>query len=145
GMFSNIDNMCHLGGFVTGLLLGLPLGAFVRNKALQLATVLITSLVLFAAGRELVQTHGGAPQKTLARMAGEQGAYDMQSEMLEKYTRNNPGDEQALLDLGTAYARMGQFDKATEAFRHVLALNPNSAPAKQALEELRTMTPQQKN
>jgi rhomboid protease GluP len=133
-----IDNMCHLGGLVTGLLLGLPLGAFVRNKALQLATVVITSGVLFAAGRELVQTRGPEAEKSLAKMAGEQGAYGMQSELLEKYTHTNPGDEQALLDLGTAYARIGELDKAVAAFQHVLALNPNSAEAKQALEELRS-------
>ncbi len=145
GVFGTVDNMCHLGGFVTGLLLGLPLGAFFRNKAMQLATVLITGAVLFAAGRELVQTKAGAAQKTLARMAGEQGAYGMQSELLEKYTHDNPGDEQALLDLGTAYARMGEFEKASEAFRHVLVLNPNSAEAKQALEELRGIAPPSSN
>src|SRR5579859_6041646 len=38
GMFANVDNMCHLGGFVTGLMVGLPLGAFHRNQFLQLAT-----------------------------------------------------------------------------------------------------------
>jgi membrane associated rhomboid family serine protease len=137
GMFANIDNMCHLGGFVTGLLLGLPLGAFFRNKALQLATVLATSGVLFAAGRELIQTHGGAAQKTVARAYGSQGAYGLQAAYLEKYTRDNPGDEQALLDLGNAYARIGELDKAVAAFQHVLVLDPNSTEAKQALQELR--------
>jgi Flp pilus assembly protein TadD len=105
--------------------------------------VVITSAVLFAAGRELVQTHGGAAQRTLARMAGEQGAYGIQSELLEKYTHDNPGDEQALLDLGYAYARIGEMDKATETFRHVLVLNPSSEEAKQALEELHGRAPQQ--
>jgi rhomboid protease GluP len=28
GMSGNIDNICHLGGFITGLMVGLPLGAF---------------------------------------------------------------------------------------------------------------------
>jgi tetratricopeptide (TPR) repeat protein len=133
--------MCHLGGFVTGLLLGLPLGAFVRSKALQLSTVVITSLVLFAAGRELIQTHGGAAQKAIATLYGKQGAYSQQAEYLEKYTHDNPGDEEALIDLGYAYAHMGQLDKANEAFRHVLALNPGSEEAKQALEELRGSAP----
>src|SRR5262249_50173043 len=95
-VFGRVDNMCHLGGFVTGLLLGLPLGAFFRNKAMQLATVLVTSAVLFAAGRELVQTRGGEAQKFVAGAYGKQGAYNLQAEYLEKYTHNNPGDEQAL-------------------------------------------------
>lgn len=141
GILGHVDNMCHLGGFVTGLLIGLPLGAFVRNKALQLATVVITGTVLFAAGRELIQTHGGAAQKAVAKAYANQGAYGMQAEYLEKYTHDNPGDEQALIDLGYAYARIGEMDKATEAFRHVLALNPSSEEAKQALEELRGSAP----
>jgi len=46
----NIDNMCHFGGFLTGLLVGLPLGAFShRNKILQVVTLVITCGVL--AGR----------------------------------------------------------------------------------------------
>jgi len=146
GMFANVDNMCHLGGFVTGLLLGLPLGAFHRkHAALQVATMVITAGVLFAAGRELVQTHGGEAERSLARMAGEQGAYDTQAEYLEKYTRDNPGDEQALLELGNAYAQIGENEKATKAFQHVLALNPNSSEAKEALQELHAQAaPQQK-
>src|SRR5689334_4895598 len=68
-IFGHVDNMCHLGGFVSGLLVGLPLGAFARkHQLLQLATVVITSLVLFAAGRELIQTQGTAIQKTLGMM-----------------------------------------------------------------------------
>lgn len=141
GIFGHVDNMCHLGGFVTGLLLGLPLGAFFRNKAMQLATIVVTSAVLFAAGRELVHTRSGEAQKILAGLYGKQGAYGMQAEYLEKYTHDNPGDEEALLDLGTAYARMGEYDKAAEAFQHVLLLNPNSTEAKQALEELHASAP----
>jgi rhomboid protease GluP len=145
GIFGTVDNMCHLGGFVSGLLLGLPLGAFHRNKLMQLATVIATSAVLFTAGYQLVQEKGSHAQKTVAAMFAQSGDFLSQSEFLEKYTRNNPGDEQALLDLGIAYARMGQFDKASEAFRHVLALNPNSVQAKQALEELRGITPPSSN
>ncbi len=64
GLSGNIDNMCHLGGFVTGLLIGLPMGAFARhNKMLQVATLVITSAVLAAGGRELVQTHSATAQK----------------------------------------------------------------------------------
>jgi rhomboid protease GluP len=134
------DNMCHLGGFVTGLLLGLPLGAFHRKHLMQLATVLVTSLVLLAGGRELVQTHSAEAQKMLAQMAGQQGAFHLQAEYLEKYLRQNPGDEQAALDLGRAYLHLGDFNGAVHAFQHVLALDPNSQEAKQALESLHSMT-----
>lgn len=137
GIFGNVDNMCHLGGFLSGLLLGLPLGAFYRNKLMQLATVVVTSAVLFAAGRELIQKKGDSAQKSLAAMAARVGDFNFQSEVLEKYTHNNPGDEKAFLDLGAAYARTGRPEKAVGAFQHVLALNPDSQEAKEALQELR--------
>ena len=136
-VFGRVDNMCHLGGFVSGLLVGLPLGAFARKHQLfQLATVVVTSLVLFAAGRELVQTHGPAAQKGIAIMEAESGNYQSAAEYLEKYTANDPYDEQALLDLGKLYVLTNQRDKAIVAFQRALKANPNSYGAKEALEGL---------
>src|SRR5437660_3390098 len=44
GGLGRTDNMCHLGGFITGLMLGLPLGAFARkSKSLQIAILVITA------------------------------------------------------------------------------------------------------
>lgn len=137
GLYGNTDNMCHLGGFVTGLLIGLPMGAFARaNKLLQLATLVITSLVVAAAGRELVQTHGPAAQKGIAMMEAERGNYVVAAEYLEKYTADDPHDEEALLDLGKFYVLTNQRDKAVNAFQRALKANPNSYDAKEALEGL---------
>jgi len=136
-VFGRVDNMCHLGGFVSGLLVGLPLGAFARkHQLLQLATVVITGLVLFAAGRELVQTHGPAAQKGLAAMEADRGNYLGAAEYLEKYTADDPHDEEALLDLGKLYVLTNQRDKAINAFQRALQANPNSYGAKEALEGL---------
>src|SRR5262249_16481916 len=101
---ANTDNMCHLGGFISGLLLGLPLGAFAqRHKLLQLATVLATTAVLFAAGRELVQAHGGEGEIARAVFAWRQKDYPQAIQILEKYTAANPGDDRTLIMLGQAY------------------------------------------
>ena len=136
-IFGHVDNMCHLGGFVSGLLVGLPLGAFARkHQLLQLATVVITSLVLFAAGRELVQTDGPAAQKRVAMMEAQRGNYLGAAEYLEKYTADDPHDEKALLDLGNLYALAGQRDKAINAFQRALKANPDSYDAKEALQSL---------
>ncbi len=136
-VFGRVDNMCHLGGFVSGLLVGLPLGAFARrHQLLQLATIVITGLVLFAAGRELVQTHGPAAQKGLAMMEAERGNYVSAAEYLEKYTADDPHDEEALLELGKFYVLTNQRDKAISAFQRALNANPNSYDAKEALEGL---------
>jgi membrane associated rhomboid family serine protease len=145
GMFANIDNMCHLGGFVTGLLLGLPLGAFSRNRVMQLATIVVTSIVLAAAGRELIQTNGPAAQKAVARIAYQNGNYIWASELLEKYIVSNPNDEEALLNLGNAYLATGHQDRAIVAFQLALKVDPASTDAKEALEELKAPTaPNQK-
>src|SRR5262249_13615214 len=131
------DNMCHLGGFITGLLLGLPMGAFSRkSQLLQVATVFATLAVLFAAGREMVQNHGAEGQLYRASLAHRQRNYALAADILEKYTQSKPNDENGWLMLGYEYLRLEQPDKAISAYQQALKVNPNSADAKQALSEL---------
>jgi rhomboid protease GluP len=145
GMFANIDNMCHLGGFVTGLMVGLPLGAFHRNKLLQLATLIITSVVLAAGGRELIQREGPEAYKTAAVFAWHDKNYAKTVSMLEKYTVAKPEDDVGLVMLGEAYANNNEPDKAIGALEQALRVNPNSQDAKQYLEELRSrLAPEKK-
>jgi rhomboid protease GluP len=146
GMSSaHTDNMCHLGGFVSGLLLGLPLGAFAqRHKLLQLATIVATTAVLFVAGRELVQTHGDTAQLYLADKAWRRGDFAAAIPALEKYTAANPGDDEALVNLGSAYVFTGQKEKAITAYEKALQANPDSESAKDALSALRQGTPPEK-
>jgi membrane associated rhomboid family serine protease len=145
GMYGNTDNMCHLGGFVTGLLIGLPMGAFARNnKILQLVTLVITSAVLAAGARELVATHRAAAQKGLAMMAAEAGDYHTAAQYLEDYTASNQQDDEALLELGKYYVLTNQRDKAIAAFQRALKANPGSYDAKQALEGLEGSTSPEK-
>lgn len=139
----NVDNMCHLGGFISGLLIGLPLGAFARrHKLWQLATLLATSGVLFAAGRELVQTHGSEGQLYRASLADRQRDYEKAAAILEKYVQAETNNEEAWLMLGDEYARLNQTDKAMAAYQQALKINPNSAQAKEAIDELHADSPQ---
>jgi membrane associated rhomboid family serine protease len=139
GMYGNIDNMCHLGGFITGLLIGLPMGAFARKHQLwQLATVVITGLVLFVAGRELVQTHSASAQKSMAMRAAEVGDYYTAAQFMEKYTANNQQDDEALLELGKYYVLTNRRDQAIDAFQRALKANPGSSDAREALQGLAT-------
>ena len=132
-----VDNMCHLGGFITGLMVGLPLGAFHRKQFLQLATLIVTSAVLTAGARELVQREGPGAYKTAAVIAWHNKDYAKTVSLLEKYTIAMPEDDVGLLMLGEAYAHDNQPDKAIAAFEQALRVNPNSEDAKQDLEELR--------
>src|SRR5947207_2271343 len=58
GLRGNTDNMCHLGGFVTGLIIGLPLAVPSSSKGkhtiIQGITLLATAALLGVAGNQLV-------------------------------------------------------------------------------------------
>lgn len=137
GMSGNIDNICHLGGFVTGLLMGLPMGAFAQHhKVYQLGTVVVTALLLSFAGQELVQTHGADGLASRVNMALRRRDYGAALPLLEKYTAAHPDDEEGFLTLGQAYENTQQREKAVAAYQQALKINPNSADAKQALAEL---------
>jgi membrane associated rhomboid family serine protease len=146
GGLGRTDNMCHLGGFISGLLLGLPLGAFARgNKTLQIGTFAITSLVLVFAGRELVQDHGAEAQKQAAAVSWQLKNYASAVRFLESYTAARPNDDDGLVFLGEAYAATNQRDKAIDAFQRALKANQSSDAARQALEQLHApVSPQTK-
>lgn len=138
GMGGNIDNMAHLGGFVTGLLIGLPLGAFARHhKAYQVVTLVLTAVLLSFAGRELVQTHGERGFATRVALAMQQRDYPKVISLLEQYTATNPGDDGALVALGNAYEMNQQKDKAIAAYQQALKVNPSSSEAQEALDQVR--------
>ena len=145
GMSGGVDNMCHLGGFVTGLLIGLPMGAFARtNKMLQLGTLVIISAVIAAGARELVQTNGPDAQKIAAVMAWQKKDYAQAARLLEKYTVAKPDDDEGLIMLAEAYENNNQPEKAIGALEQALKVNPGSENAKHLLEELRSPTSPEK-
>jgi cytochrome c-type biogenesis protein CcmH/NrfG len=145
GLGGSIDNMCHLGGFVTGLLVGLPLGAFMRNKLLQVATLVVTAAVLVAGALELVEKNGAEADKGAAILAWQQKDYARAVHLLEKYTVARPEDDDGLVMLGEAYLNNNEPDKAISALEQALRVNPNSEAAKQDLEELQSRQPPAKN
>jgi tetratricopeptide (TPR) repeat protein len=69
-------------------------------------------------------------------MEAERGNYLSAAVYLEKYTADDPHDEEALLDLGKLYVLTNQRDKAINAFQRALQANPTSYDAKEALEGL---------
>ncbi|HLW52239.1 MAG TPA: rhomboid family intramembrane serine protease [Candidatus Angelobacter sp.] len=147
GMGGNVDNMCHLGGFVTGLLIGLPLGAFAQHhKVFQLATLLITAGLLSFAGQELVQKNADSTEsiRTRVNAALDRRDYSAAIPLLQKYTVVNPEDEAGFIMLGRMYEMTQQSEKAVAAYQQALKVNPNSADAKQLLEDLQGSSQPQK-
>jgi membrane associated rhomboid family serine protease len=142
----NIDNFCHLGGFITGLLLGVPMGGFARrHKLYQWATLLVTTAILIFGYRELAQKNGIPEQLKQAQVALDQKDFPQAIRLLEQYTNTNPDNDNIWTILGELYVQTNQTDKAIDAFQRALKANPGADEAKQALEGLHApMTPEKK-
>jgi len=141
GGFGNTDNMCHLGGFVTGLIIGLPLSAFHgKHKSIQAAMLVLTAGLLAAGLNELVTTHGQFGRLFTAEYALDQGDSAGAINALQREVAAHPDDADAYELLGDAYQLSHQFDQAIVAYKHALQINPNDREVQQALEELEGST-----
>ncbi|HWZ42494.1 MAG TPA: rhomboid family intramembrane serine protease [Candidatus Saccharimonadales bacterium] len=141
GQGGNTDNMCHLGGFISGLIIGLPLASFfsaskTANTIARSVILSVAALLLFAAGRELVKVHGHD-----ARMFAVRGAFinvDLPSaiELLERDTTSGQTSAESFSMLGYAYENTRQPEKALNAYKHALALDPNDEYAQDGLKRV---------
>jgi rhomboid protease GluP len=142
---ANIDNFCHLGGFITGLLIGVPMGGFAqRHKLYQWLTLLVTTAVLIFGYKELAEKHGVPEQLKQAQAALDHRDYPRAIALLEQYTRTNPDDDHIWNLLGDLYAENNLRDKAVAAYQQALRANPGSEEAKEALQELNAPVPPEK-
>lgn len=61
----------------------------------------------------------------LALIQGFEGDFDGSLDALKKLSVENPGDVDVLNDLGMTYMMLGYQDEACDAFRQILAINPD--------------------
>lgn len=143
GMRPGVDNMAHLGGFVTGLILGVPLAvpavSKTRHTLIQIITLLLTAALLAFAGNELVQAHG---QMFKVDALLEHQDFAGAIKVLEKRIATNPDDEDALVKLGNVYELNRQPEKGVETFEKAARLNPNSSKVQAMLGYAYAMTGQ---
>jgi rhomboid protease GluP len=145
GLGGNIDNWCHLGGLITGLLMGLPMGAFAgRHHLYQLATVLVTSVVLAAGGKELVQKEGEHGYAVRVGYAIQEKNYPKAISMLESYISSHPEDYSAYSFLGEIYENLQMKNKAMDTYQRGLKINPDDPTLKQDIKRLQAVDSTQK-
>jgi membrane associated rhomboid family serine protease len=143
GTGGNTDNMCHLGGFFTGLVIGLPLATSLSSSPTRTAlfhaiTLGITAVLMGAGVAELVQTRKiFSVQRALSH-----GDVPAAIRMLEATANSNPNDPDTQFVLGELYERSGNFDKAIAAFERAAKLDASSVDFQLALGDVYTRSQQ---
>jgi rhomboid protease GluP len=133
-MFPGIDNACHVGGLVSGLILGalIALVAPQHDKPMQRVGVLLFVIVLLGGSAVGVHRWRGSglrfgsamdAQRNIDRMIGE----------LQKRVQQSPQDASAHYALAHAYFSKGQFPEGESELKRVLDLQPQNARARMDL------------
>lgn len=138
GLAPGIDNLCHIGGFVTGLIFGVPLATANASgkKSFEWLTIGLAALVLAVVGNRVVDAKGHASRLGVAAMNISDHNYPAAISILERDVVANPSDENAQTMLGEAYQLNHEPDKARNAYKAALRLNPSDQEAQQRLEEM---------
>jgi rhomboid protease GluP len=139
GLAPGIDNWCHIGGFITGLIFGVPLATANASgkKTFEWMTIVLAGLVMAGLVVRVIDVKGEVIR--LENRAGaelDQHNYPAAINLLEQATMKDPNDEKAWYWLGYAYEKSDQRDKAIEAYKTAVQLNPNDRRAQEALQEL---------
>jgi rhomboid protease GluP len=139
GLAPGIDNMCHLGGFISGLIFGVPLATANASgkKSFEWMTILLAGLVLAGLGARVVSVRGEPFRlEAKAEMELDQQNYPAAIDVLKQITAVNPEDDRVQALLGYAYQMNHQPDKAIEAYKKSLEINPHNSRVEAMLRQL---------
>jgi rhomboid protease GluP len=140
-----IDNMCHLGGLVSGLIFGVPLATASASgkKSFEWATMILGGAIMAVLTFQLVSANVRSNPALAIERALRGQDYTKAIAMLEKLTGEQPSDDQAWAELGYAYQMDNNKEKAITAYEQALKINPNSRVAQKGLQSLRGDAPRQ--
>ena len=126
-----IDNACHVGGLVSGLILGALIARVApeQNNPFRRAGILLFMVILVGGSALGIQrwrgpaVQFGRPLMDVDRMIGD----------LQKRIRQSPQDASAHYSLARAYFTKGQFADGETELKRVLELQPQNARARMDL------------
>jgi rhomboid protease GluP len=123
-----LNNAAHMGGLITGGLMGAIIAITVRKgveyrraRNITITVAVVILLVGYFSVRQLkaFTVSLGEGRESLSR-----GDFATARKQLEEATRRDPSDAVAFAYLGTAYTRLGDMPSAEAAFRRSVELNP---------------------
>jgi rhomboid protease GluP len=129
GNYSGIDNAAHIGGLVSGAILGALIARLApqHDAPLRRTTLVgVVALALLAAGLGVRQWRGG--QMRMAR-AFQEGKGDPVAQ-LQAVIKQQPNLAQAHFALAQAYLARGQYPEAAAELKRVIELKPENLEAR---------------
>lgn len=146
GLAPGIDNMCHLGGFISGAIFGVPLATASASgkKSFEWATILIAGLALAGIGAQVVQSKAYISQLVVAQEKLEDGDYQGAIVLLERTTTAHPQNAQAHTLLGMAYERSGEREKAIASYQRALQLEPGFSQLQRHVDQMQNSQSEKK-
>jgi len=125
-----IDNACHIGGLVSGLMVGalIALVAPRHDKPLPRAGVLLFMVLIICGSALGIQRWRGSEFRFGSAMEARRNIDRMIAE-LQKKVQQNPQDASAHYALSHEYFAKGQFDEGENELKRVLELQPQNVKA----------------
>ena len=132
-MFPGIDNSCHIGGLVSGLILGalIALLAPEHDRPLRRAGILLFMVLILMGSALGIRRWRGFANFGSAMSA--RPDIDRMIGQLQKKVQQNPQDASAHYILAHAYFNKRQFSEGENELRRVLELQPQNIQARRDL------------
>ncbi|MGA2099504.1 MAG: rhomboid family intramembrane serine protease [Candidatus Sulfotelmatobacter sp.] len=131
GMFGGIDNACHIGGLVSGLILGALIARVApeHDRPLRRAGVIFFVVLLVAGTGFGIQRWRGSSMHLGRAILNAQRNAERKISDLEKTVSKNPQDVSAHYELARQYFRIGRMIDGESELKKVLELQPQNSNA----------------